>query len=88
MSDNLEQLKQLYRELQLERERLAANQQVPLDELRRLVFVTYACTYISVGRASELLNISICEFLDLWQEWILLPENLRLCDHHNSAPYW
>ena len=49
----MENSKGLLEALQLEKERLGKNHQVPVDELRNLVFTTYSCGMINEGRAVQ-----------------------------------
>lgn len=71
--------------IQKEKARLAHNQQVPIDELRQLVFVSYACSMITEGRCCELLCIDRLQFRDEWQKWS--EENVRMLDIFNSVPH-
>lgn len=79
---DLSEGRKLIKAIEQERKRLYQNQQVPIDELRRLVFVTYACSEISIGKASELLCIDLLEFRKQWNEWIVT--NPRLQQIHND----
>lgn len=82
---NLSESKKLIAAIQAEKQRLAQNQFVPIDELRRLVFVSYACSMVSEGRGAELLCLDILSFRQQWQEWAAL--HPRMLEIFNSIPY-
>lgn len=66
MSEN----KKLIEAINNERKRLYDNKQVPIDELRLLVFVAYACSEISSGKVCEMLSIDLLEFREQWISWV------------------
>jgi hypothetical protein len=66
----MENSKGLLEALQLEKERLAKNHQVPVDELRNLVFTTYSCGMINEGRAVQLLYTNRLDFRWESRDWV------------------
>jgi hypothetical protein len=66
----MEHIKSLLGSMGLERERLAQNQQVSVDELRILVFTSYSCGTVTEGRACELLCMDRLEFRKEWLQWL------------------
>jgi len=77
----MEHIKGLLGSIQFERERLAQNQQVPVDELRVLVFTSYSCGMVTEGRASQLLSMDRLEFRKVWREWLEVnPKMMNIWD--------
>jgi hypothetical protein len=76
----MEGTKDLLEALRKEKERLAKNHQVPVDELRTLVFTTYSCGMMTEGRAMQLLCTNRLDFRDEWQKW--------LKDHPDMDAIW
>ncbi|MBD2570018.1 hypothetical protein [Anabaena lutea] len=62
--------KGLLESIRKERERLAQNNQVPVDDLRILVFTSFSCNMISEGRACQLLCTNRIDFRLEWLQWL------------------
>jgi hypothetical protein len=67
---DMEHIKSLLGSMRLEREYPAQNQQVPVDELRVLVFTGYSCGMVTEGRACELLCMDRLDFRKEWFQWL------------------
>ena len=79
----MEHIKGLLGSIQFERERLAQNQHVPVDEVRGLVFTSYSCGMVTEGRASQLLCMDRLEFRQELYKW--LGENDRISTILNAV---
>ncbi len=85
-ASDLSEARGLIKAIQEQRERMNQNQQVPVDELRLLVFVAYSCSMISIGRAYELFCTDLLDFRQQWNEWA--KENPRMLEiFDNYDPY-